>query len=107
MSIGELIKRRREDLQLSQSELARRVKVTPSTISQVEANQKTPSTKLLQALADTLKVSSSFILEGDLDMSKADKSEFQVFFRKYKQIDSNDQEIIKQLMDTLAQKKKK
>lgn len=54
MSIGENIKRLRTNLNLKQTELAKKVGVTPSMITQIERGSKVPSMPLGKAIANAL-----------------------------------------------------
>lgn len=56
MNYGKAIKTIRAAKNLEQKELARRAKLNASYISLLEANQREPSAKALQALARALKV---------------------------------------------------
>jgi transcriptional regulator with XRE-family HTH domain len=81
--IGERIQRRRKDLKLSQSELARRSSLTPAAIWQYERGERTPSSDALANLAKALKVSADYLLGvrdanwGDLTLD----NELQTMFR--------------------------
>ena len=52
-----MIKRRREELGLESRELAKRVGVSPSYITHIENNNKLPSLKVIQKIADCLGIS--------------------------------------------------
>ena len=54
MDIGENIRKRREELGMSQTELAEKVNVRPSMIGQVESGRKPPSMVLGKYIADAL-----------------------------------------------------
>jgi transcriptional regulator with XRE-family HTH domain len=54
MDIGENIRKRREELGMSQTELAEKVNVRPSMICQVESGRKPPSMVLGKYIADAL-----------------------------------------------------
>lgn len=57
MTIAENIKLRREEYDLTQSELAKRIGVTPSYVNYVESGTRIPSVPVLIKLADALNVS--------------------------------------------------
>ena len=52
--IGERIKRKRESMQMSLHELAEKVGVTPSALSQIERSKSYPSILTLKSVADNL-----------------------------------------------------
>lgn len=64
MDIGSRIKKSRQKIGISQSELARRLEVAPSAVSHWEANRKTPEVKTLQRVANTLDTTISYLTTG-------------------------------------------
>ncbi|MFY9516765.1 MAG: helix-turn-helix transcriptional regulator, partial [Acetomicrobium sp.] len=53
--LGERIRRLRKEMGMSVTELARRVKTSPSYISEIEQGEKTPSLNLLVRIAKELR----------------------------------------------------
>jgi transcriptional regulator with XRE-family HTH domain len=64
-AIGEQIKAKRQKNSLKQENLAAKVKLTRSSIAQIEAGKQAPSIFLLYQLCDTLKISVFDILPKD------------------------------------------
>lgn len=64
MSIGENVKKIREDKGIKQSELAERVGVTQSMMSQIERGSKVPSMPLGAELAKVLECSMDDLYRG-------------------------------------------
>jgi transcriptional regulator with XRE-family HTH domain len=64
MSIALRIKQKRQQLGLSQAELARVVGITQGSIAQIELGVRSPSLDILPNLARSLKVSTDFLLMG-------------------------------------------
>ena len=62
MSIAELIKRRRLELKMTQTQLASNASLTPAAISQFESGTRKPSFNTLSSLADALKVTTDYLL---------------------------------------------
>ena len=62
------IKKRRRELKLTQTELAKEANLTPAAISQFESGTRKPSFKTLSSLSDALKVTTDYLL------GKAEKS---------------------------------
>ena len=62
MSIAELIKRRRLELKMTQTQLASNANLTPAAISQFESGTRKPSFNTLFSLADALKVTTDYLL---------------------------------------------
>jgi len=67
VALGKHIKELRTQRGLSQTELAKQVGVTPSTISQVESNHIYPSLPALLKISEILSVNVSYFLTGDSD----------------------------------------
>jgi SOS-response transcriptional repressor LexA len=68
MTIGDRFKYVREALGLKQAELARKLSINPSLISDIERGDKEPSKKVLTALILTYKINANWILteQGDI-----------------------------------------
>ena len=60
--IPERLKERREQVGLSQAELARKIYTTQQIISYYEAGERQPSVEMLRALADVLGCSTDYLL---------------------------------------------
>ncbi|MFB3041168.1 MAG: helix-turn-helix domain-containing protein [Candidatus Poribacteria bacterium] len=61
-TIASLVKRRRRELKITQTELARVANLTPAAISQFESGARKPSFDTLFNLADALKVTTDYLL---------------------------------------------
>ena len=64
MSLGERIKQRRQDLKITQQELAQSLGMTPQHISAIEQDKWAPSIALLPKLAEELGVSIDYLVSG-------------------------------------------
>ena len=60
--ISQLIKNRRKQLAITQTELAKQSSLTPAAISQFESGTRKPSFDTLSNLADALKVTTDYLL---------------------------------------------
>lgn len=60
--LGNRIKKLRRGANMTQLELARRLKVTPALISAYESGERNPSLKILTRMADIFKVTSDYLL---------------------------------------------
>jgi transcriptional regulator with XRE-family HTH domain len=81
MGLGERIKARREELGLTQLQLARALGVTPQHISVIEKNKRAPSLDSLAKLAQELGVTTDYLITGKesvvsdiIPVIKADKN---------------------------------
>ena len=69
-TLGEVIKARREELEITQRELARGVHISNATVSRIEGNDKiTPDNETLKAIAEFLKLDYNYLLalNGQID----------------------------------------
>ncbi|WP_342507811.1 helix-turn-helix transcriptional regulator [Sporosarcina sp. FSL K6-2383] len=74
MEIGQEIKKRRTELNITQEELAKRLNVTRAAISNWEVGRNYPDIQLLVKLSDELNISLDQLLRGDEKMvSSMDK----------------------------------
>jgi len=80
MTIGQRIRKRRQELGLTQDDIAKALTVTPQHISAIELDQRAPSLEFLVRLAEYLGTTTDFILTGKetivcdlLPVIKADK----------------------------------
>ena len=72
-SVGKNIKVHRQLLEMTQTELAKRVGVAPAYISQIESQLRRPSLKVLERIATELRVSTPALLANPGDMTKTQK----------------------------------
>lgn len=77
MSVGNRIRTARRSLKLSQPELAKRAKVTQSTISDLENDKKSTSAENMEAIAQALGVSSSYLLTGKQSFANGENNTIQ------------------------------
>ena len=65
MSIGRIIAKKREELGLSQTDLAKKAGLKPPTISQYESGVRSPSYEALIKLSNALGVTTDFLITGE------------------------------------------
>jgi transcriptional regulator with XRE-family HTH domain len=83
MDLGSRIKKSRQKVGISQSELARRLEIAPSAVSHWEANRKTPEVKTLQKLADILDTTISYLTgEPPTEQESENKIELDELMKK-------------------------
>lgn len=93
-ALGARLRKRREELKLSQSELARRSGLTPAAIWQYERGERAPSSEALASLSRELKVSADYLLgvrEPGWEDLVLDK-DLQVMFRGLPQLSEADKQ---------------
>jgi len=64
MSIGKRIRKRRQELKLTQEDLARALSLTPQHISGIEQDKRSPSLSSLAKLAEELGVTVDYLVTG-------------------------------------------
>jgi len=65
MSLGERIRKTRQELKITQEELARAIGVTPQHISAIEQNKRDPSLSSLARLAKELGLTIDYLIIGN------------------------------------------
>lgn len=65
MSIGKRIRERRQEIGLTQDDLAKILGVTPQHISAIETDKRAPSLDFMVKLAKELKVTTDYLLSGE------------------------------------------
>ena len=107
MDIGERIKKRREELGMTQSELARMVGYTSrSTINKIEKDGRGISQNKIVDIARALRVTPSYLM-GWEDLPTADFIAGQeLLIEKVLMLNQEHQEILKYFVDSLLEKQK-
>ena len=70
MELGKQIKKHRQEVQLSQEELAERVYVSRQTISNWENDKSYPDVNILVLLSETFQISLDNLIKGDIEVMK-------------------------------------
>ena len=70
MELGKQIKKHRQEVQLSQEELAERVYVSRQTISNWENDKSYPDVNSLVLLSETFQISLDNLIKGDIEIMK-------------------------------------
>ena len=90
-SLGTVISNRRKELNLSQRELAKAVKISNSTVSRIENDDNiTPDNATLKAIAELLKLDYNYLLA--LNKQIDNEPEIRIIQRAAKQMDSEQKE---------------
>ncbi|MCF0127433.1 MAG: helix-turn-helix transcriptional regulator [Pseudobutyrivibrio sp.] len=89
--VGDNIKKRREQLDLMQQELADRLHVSKATISSWEVGRTEPNMGMVQKLAEELNCTMTYLIDGGIVIESApklteDEQEMLDAYRKAKQI---------------------
>ena len=89
MSIGEKIRNRREDMDLSQRDIAKLIPMNQSNYSKIERDMQEPSIEQLRRICQILKLDPRYLLElGELEVLSAEDmkllSDIKKFMREHR-----------------------
>lgn len=105
MSFGETLKKLRQDQNLTQEELAKKINSSRSNIANYENNNNMPSVDILERLSVIFNVSVDYLL-GKSETIKLSKEDIN-FMNSIKKLDENDKILIKNMMEALLDKQEK
>ena len=97
------IKRRRRELDMTQTELAKIANLTPAAISQFESGTRKPSFYTLSSLSDALKVTTDYLL-GKADRGYSDllaDPKINAMFRGMMEFTERDKEVLYEFYEFL------
>ena len=99
------LKRAREIKGLSQTELAKRSGLQPSAVSHFETGRRAPSFDNLKRLADTLEVTTDFLIGREIDPTTSGPT-LQSIFRNAQEMADDDRQQLAEFAAFLASKKR-
>ena len=99
------LKKAREAKGLSQTELAKRSGLQPSAVSHFETGRRAPSFDNLKRLADTLEVTTDFLIGREID-PKTSGPTLQSIFRNAQEMADDDRQQLAKFAEFLASQKK-
>lgn len=107
-TLGERIKKRRKEINMSQSSLAEKVGLSYAQIGRYETKGVQPSADVLKSIAEVLDMSVDYLMYGSSD-DKANASlldkELINQFKAIEEMEEKDQWVIKELIDAFITKK--
>lgn len=96
-TLGQVIAQRRQEMDMTQRELARNVGISNSTVSRIEGTEEfTPDTKTLRAIANVLHIDYNYLLA--LSGQVADEPEIRMIQRAARNMSDDDK---KKMMNAL------
>jgi transcriptional regulator with XRE-family HTH domain len=107
-TFAERLKRLRMEKGLSQSDLANLINVHNTHISRYERGESKPASRILNALADILKVSTDYLLNGtaeDAATANLEDKDLLKLFERLEKLEPDDKEKIKDMIDAFLMKK--
>ena len=102
---GAILRKVRENQNLSQSDLAKKSGFEPSAISHFETGKRAPSFENLKRLADALSVSIDYLL-GRTEEPSSSGPVAEKLFRNFGNMSAEDQDTISKMVEMLAKKNK-
>lgn len=103
MSFNTRIKERREQLHLTRSELADKIGVTQSAISNYENAISSPKIELLYKLFDALKCDANYLYQDEMQVltyaNTATPDEFEKLVKPYRALDQHGQQTVNIILD--------
>ena len=99
------LKKIREIKGLSQTELAKRSGLQPSAVSHFETGRRAPSFDNLKRLADTLEVTTDFLVGREIDPTTSGPT-LESIFRNAQEMADDDRQKLAEFAEFLASKKK-
>lgn len=107
MDIGERIKRRREELDMSQAELARKVGYSSrSTITRIERDGNGISQDKIVAIAQALKTTPSYLMGWEDEEVATLTAMQEETMEKFLMLNYEHQLVVKSIVDTLTEQEK-
>ena len=105
MTVADKIRTRREELGLSQEELAKRLGLkSRSSITRLEKSGDDISMKDVERLSDALNCSKLYLMGWQDDPKKTEFEKEQQFIALYSQLNERDQKLIDNMLETLSSK---
>lgn len=111
-NFSEILKYLRNRSNLTQEELASKLKISKSSISMYERGQREPDFELLELIADFFNVDMNFLLGENDNLKNLDKlcmhlgycrqNKISSFIDKYFQLDDSDRNAVNTLIDGLS-----
>ncbi|WP_299466398.1 helix-turn-helix transcriptional regulator [uncultured Microscilla sp.] len=108
MELGERIKNLRTKAGLTQKAFGEKVGINYIQIGRYETKKATPSTDILNRIADALNTTTDFLMNGAQDekaIAQLQDKELLQLFRKVEQLDKEDKNLIKTFLDALITKR--
>lgn len=95
MSIGERIKKRREELNMSQAELAKRIGVTQGSIGNYETGVSNPKMELMPKIFEALKTDANYIFHESVEAQKLDLTYKEtIMISSYRRLDNHGKKMV-------------
>lgn len=102
MSFGSRLKERRNELNITQPQLAEMLGVSQSAVGSWETNVNSPRATLLYDLFEILKCDANYLFQDEMDdltyKNKATPEEFENLIKKYRELDASGKEAIAEVI---------
>ena len=101
-NLGGRIQILRKEAGLTQVELAKKIKISPTQMTRYEIRGVQPPADVLKRLTDALNTSVDFLIHGDKNqkaMNTLKDNELLMQFKKIEQLPSDKQKLVKEILD--------
>ena len=100
IELGERIRKRRQEMKLSQESFAEKAGISVNTVSRIEGGQTAMSVEIFRKMIEILEIDANILLgkeEGDTEKQK----QFEEVFYRIQKMEWKEQKIIMQTIDSL------
>lgn len=107
MSFGSRLKRRREEIGLTQVQLAKTLGVTKGAVGNYESEISSPKADILYRLFDVLKCDANYLFQDEMNALQEDNAtlwEMENIIKKYRNLDDHGKKIISLVMEEELQR---
>ena len=118
MTLGQRVRKRREELGLSQTELSDKLGFkSRSSLNKIESDQRAPRQQMIKALADALDTTVLYILGIDEETEENEKELCKLFslchgstayetVQQFLKLDANDRQVVRTMIESLLSTEK-
>ena len=101
MKLGDKIRFVRQKKEMSQGDLARDIKTAQKNISRYESDQSTPGADTLKKIADSLGVTTDFLLNDSYEFDAISDTKLLERFQKVEKMDDARKKLVSEWLDVL------
>lgn len=104
MEIGERIKKRRKELQITQTQISEKIGISSGNLSGIESGKNLPSATALIGLSEILDVSVDWLLKGDSSLLEILSPDERLMISEYRLLPKNEKDELLGIMELKIQK---
>lgn len=104
MTIGDRIKKRRNELHITQTQVSEKIGISSGNLSGIEAGKNLPSATALIGLSEILDVSVDWLLKGDSSLLEILSPDERLLISEYRLLPQNEKEELLGIIELKIQK---